>query len=149
MARNTEYSREGWLVDSIRLEGARDIARTAAAKLLRLAAGIFLFLALSASAAYADPVLPLPINSIVRPNGVLPVRDSAPQGLFAFKGNDVGTVDGRRSYPVVGGKVVTSLFGKQTWVALDMGGGRTGWIFTGADQYPLQNVTVVRFGANR
>ena len=136
-------------MDSIRRQGARHIARTAVSGASRLAAGILLFLALFASAAYADAPLPLPVNSIVQPNGTLPVRDSVPQGVFGFKGNDIGTVDGRTRCMVIGGKVISTLFGNQTWLMLSFGSGKIGWIFTGTDPNPLQNVTVIRLGANR
>ncbi len=103
---------------------------------------ILLSLACLAVPALGAPAAVVP-GAVVKPNGVLPLRDAPPQGLFSFKGDQIGTIGTGSSYGVVETKIVPTLFGNETWVRVQnkTDPSQTGWIYTGSDARPFQNVT--------
>jgi hypothetical protein len=77
----------------------------------------------------------------VKPIAPLPIQETPPQGYFGFKGSQIGTTTLAKSYVVIGQKTVPTLFGQDTWLQIrNNSTGQIGWIYTGSDAKPYQNV---------
>jgi hypothetical protein len=82
------------------------------------------------------------VGSTVKTIAPLPLQQSPPQGYFSFKGQQVGTATPGTTYIVVETKVVPTLNGQDTWLQVQNRDNpkQTGWIYTGSDANPYQNV---------
>lgn len=78
----------------------------------------------------------------VKPIAPLPLQQSPPQGYFSFKGQQVGTATPGATYIVVETRMVPTLNGQDTWLLVQNRDNpkQTGWIYTGSDGNPYQNV---------
>lgn len=94
-----------------------------------------------ASPSFSQPA-PLSGGSIVKPIAALPLQQSPPQGYFAFKGQQVGVVTPGTAYVVIETRTVPTLSGQDTWVQVQNKADprQTGWIYTGSDANPYQNI---------
>jgi hypothetical protein len=83
------------------------------------------------------------VGSEVEPNGPLPMRDAPPEGLLGEKGSDVGQAIPNHTYLIVGQKSIHTIFNQQTWLYVqDTMSKQRGWVYSGSDKQPFQNVTL-------
>lgn len=82
------------------------------------------------------------VGSTVKTIAPLPLQQSPPQGYFSFKGDQVGTTAKANTYTVIDKRTVSTLFGSDTWLQVQNKADpkQTGWIYTGSDAKPYQNV---------
>ena len=95
---------------------------------------------------FAAPV-PAPVHCqmYIRPAGALPVLKDLPAGLFSFKGAPIAFASTAITYCVGTVSTVPTLFGSETWLLLVQTNSMPiGWIFSGNQQMPFQNVNVVK-----
>lgn len=82
------------------------------------------------------------VGATVKPIAQLPLQQSPPQGYFGFKGDQIGTTTTAKTYTVIDKKTVSTLFGSDTWLQVQNKADpkQTGWIYTGSDARPYQNI---------
>lgn len=82
------------------------------------------------------------IGSVVQPIALLPLRDAPPEGLLGAKGETVGEASPDHSYRVLNEKTINTVLSRQTWLYVqDITSRQTGWVYSGSDDRPFQNVT--------
>jgi len=95
----------------------------------------------AAASAFAQTAA-VTVGSTVKPIAPLPLQQAPPQGYFSFKGDQIGTTTTAKTYTVIDKKTVPTLFGQDTWLQVQNKADpkQTGWIYTGSDAKPYQNV---------